>query len=127
MESIMLRCQRAPENYLALRLPLKSTLLPESEETSKAATPSLAKDSEKPKTKPAAHKPVPTQSPAANTSATTQEDSNLGKDPAMPIPAEPAKQKDVASTDVPVDNKEATNDDGRSRRASRKSTRVSTG
>lgn len=49
MEDVMQRCHRAPESYLALRLPCKGAAATESEDVSKEATPVVIEDKVKPK------------------------------------------------------------------------------
>jgi hypothetical protein len=146
MEEIMQRCERAPETHLALRLPFKSTLLPESEEASKEATPVV---DEKTKSKPsakAAKKAAPktaaaipelskqksgeTPVIAAPVSAdTSTSKAGQSTDPAAGTTAPSAGQNDAApatasATDAKTDAA-MTADDSRSRRSTRKSVRIS--
>lgn len=136
MEEVMQRCERAPETHLALRLPLKSTLLPESEEASKEATPVVdEKTKSKPTVKAAKKATSKTAAPSekpANTAATVPTSASTGESIREPVPdatASASDQKDAppTSTDSSEANKDtsAAEDDGRPRRATRKSVRIS--
>ena len=140
MEDTMKRCQRAPESYLALRLPFKSTALPESEDVSKEATPVV---DEKAKAKPGTKYVKKATTPAAKAAAPSAKKAN--ESPAnlangAPKATEPMAAAAVVAADATEAKKESdaappatdsaqteSAEGGRPRRATRKSVRISEG
>jgi hypothetical protein len=145
MEEVMQRCERAPETHLALRLPLKSTMLPESEAASKEATPvvdektkakSTVKYIKKSAPKAAAATPELAKQKSAETSTigTPVADDKVASEPGprtestAPPAAAPSEQKEAPPADANAaanNDSTTTADDNRPRRATRKSGRIS--
>ncbi|KAF2162302.1 hypothetical protein M409DRAFT_69207 [Zasmidium cellare ATCC 36951] len=137
MEDTMSRCKRAPESYLALRLPFKSTLTTESEDVSKEVTPVLA--GEKPKAVKSSVKYVK-KAVAGPTKASTsndKQDTNVASSNANGQLKEEASTSvgdgvNAANDEIAVSQtgdgaQPEPNDSGRPRRATRKSVRISEG
>lgn len=137
MEDTMKRCQRAPESYLALRLPFKSTAAPESEDASKEATPVVGADKSKPSrpsvkyvkkaAAPVSKPATPNDKKEADGPSKPADGATDSKETATAPVADSAggkKDQDAA----PQDTAQAeANEGARPRRATRKSVRISEG
>ncbi|CAK4030637.1 Hypothetical predicted protein [Lecanosticta acicola] len=145
MEDVMKRCRRAPESYLALRLPHKGSAMIESGEASKEATPISLEERAKPKaavrsiSKKAASKPD-TAVPVGTSAKKSGEVSAAST--ASTATSQPTLSADDAASTTQLDDKgaalttatatgalesPATTDNSRPRRAHRKSVRISDG
>ncbi|KAK4508413.1 hypothetical protein PRZ48_002151 [Zasmidium cellare] len=127
MEDTMSRCQRAPESFLALRLPFKSTATTESEDVSKEATPTLT--TEKPKAAKSSVKYVKKAVTASGKPNDKQESNandkgNEAASTSVGDGGNAAKDEIVVSQGGDGAQPES-NDSGRPRRATRKSVRIS--
>lgn len=137
MEDSMKRCQRAPESYLALRLPFKSTAATESEDVSKEATPVVA---EKLKAKKSAVKSVKktATTPASKTATPDNKEESITVGSAVNAPAKEAAASTAVAEAVALKKEDGAPqvgdavqpdaiESGRPRRATRKSVRISEG
>lgn len=137
MEGVMQRCQRAPQTYLPLRLPYKSTAVPESEDVSTEATP-VAEERTKSKssvkyvkkanaTTMKKRESVAQEALQSNTAAPEANSATAAGSGLSAVPDESGSKKDAAAPDaIPSADAEATGT-GRPRRAVRKSVRISEG
>ncbi|KAK4922290.1 hypothetical protein LTR49_010320 [Elasticomyces elasticus] len=130
MEAIMKRCERAPETFVAMRLPSKSSTGAETESNvaSKEATPAILIDDRaaKPKSNVKYVKKAPKSMPAGTPTATGKRQGGPTKSSAGAMKsalATPATAKAVVGTDGGTDEPES----GRPKRAVRKSVRISEG
>ncbi|KAK3635487.1 hypothetical protein LTR22_019167 [Elasticomyces elasticus] len=124
MEAIMKRCERAPETFVAMRLPSKSSTVAETESNvaSKEATPAILIDERaaKPKSNVKYVKKAPKSTPAGTPTATGKRQGGPTKSSAGAMKsalATPAAAKAVIGTDGATDEPE----NGRPKRAVRKS------
>ena len=124
MEDVMQRCERAPETYLALRLPFRSTAATESENVSKEATPVVE---ERTKPRPV-NKAIKTKRASsimrtksdAGTESPTQVGAVKSEEATAPTPT---LQQPSPSIEVSAENEAG----GRPKRTTRKSVRISEG
>jgi hypothetical protein len=124
MEDVMQRCQRAPETYLALRLPYRSTAATESENVSKEATPVVEERT----------KPRPTNKVAKTKRASSIMRTKSDGGAASPAQVSAVKSEE-ASAPTPtlqqaspsVEVSAETETGGRPKRTTRKSVRISEG
>ncbi|TKA70796.1 hypothetical protein B0A55_06902 [Friedmanniomyces simplex] len=136
MEGIMKRCERAPESFVAMRLPLKGSVDPESSTVSKEATPLSVHDERPAKPKSSvkyvkkATSSVAKSTPAAIPTAESKKHGGATKPAngvaksALATPVAQATQ--VAASDGAGDEP-STTESGRPKRAVRKSVRISEG
>ena len=116
MKKIMQRCTRAPETFLPLRLPIKSSAsVPESELTSKTGTPA-------PDEKKAAKAKITATAKRSNLAkepSVTAKDKKVEDKDSIAVAAGPSKPGTAAQTDGTTDD-----DASRPRRTTRKSVRI---
>lgn len=134
MEETMRTCTRAPETFLAMRLPVKGAV-PEVEEAPKEATPLVEDKPSRPKS---TVKYVKRSSMSKTAAAPSKKPNEIPKEQSngttnatpVPSPAPPTEKSDTAAskpaTDEAADAPDS-NETGRPRRAVRKSVRISEG
>lgn len=132
MEETMKTCTRAPETFLAMRLPVKGAV-PEIEETPKEATPLVEEKSSKPKAtvkyvkRPSTSKAAGTPGRKKSTEGAKEQSGGTPAATAALSPAPPTEKSETASkpaADEAADTADS-NETGRPRRTARRSTRTS--
>jgi hypothetical protein len=128
MEDIMKRCQRAPDAFIALRLPFKASSSIEVEETSHdAATPGAEEKARHKSISKAAKKAASNDAKSAKDAVKKQADRPTSVPPTQPdTPSQSVPATELASTSAPETIDVAPSPEGnRPKRATRKSVRIS--